>query len=115
MKEICFCGKCVSGLLLGTGFYLYDSDNGYGLSTSYDLNEDEIDYYWDLIKSTIQAGFEVGQNRWITGEDAYKNVDRAVLTHAGINPRNQDIDENALAAIFAIARSSFIAGLTAEN
>jgi hypothetical protein len=114
MKEMCFCGECMGRLMLGTGFHLEATEKGYRFFTDYPVDEKDMDFYLKLIKSTVQSGFEVGQNRWINGYDAYNNVDRAVLSRAGIDPWNEDIEENALAGLFAIARSSFIAGLTSN-
>lgn len=111
MKEMCFCGECMGSLLLGTGFHLFRGDEGYEFDTEYDISEDKVDFYWDLIQSTIKAGFEVGKNRWINDDDAYDNVDRAVLTRAGIDPFDEELDELAVAGLFAIGRSAFIAGL----
>jgi hypothetical protein len=115
MKKMCFCGECVSRLILGTGFHLIPSDVGYEFHADYDIDEEDMDCYLEIVLAVIKSGLEVGQDRWINGYDAYDNVDRAVLSRAGIDPRNEDIEANALAGLFAIARSSFIAGLTSNN
>ena len=115
MKEMCFCGECFRNLLLGTGFHLIPSEDGYEFRTDYNVNAEDMDLYFDLIKEVVKAGFEVGQNRWVNGNDAYDNVDRAILSRAGIDQLNEELDDYALAELFAIARSSFIAGLTSNS
>jgi hypothetical protein len=113
MKEMCFCAGCMEKMMLGTGFYLAETDDGYFLDTFYDIEEFNMGLYLDFIQRIMQSGLDIGKNRWINGYDAYENIDRAVLSRAGIDPRKEGIEESALGGLIAIARSSFIAGLTA--
>jgi hypothetical protein len=112
MKEMCLCVGCVNDIMLGSGFYLAGSENGYSLESCYDIKEEKLEFYWKLIHSTIRSGIEVGQNRWIDGDDAYEDLDRTILSRAGVHPDNKDIEEYVFGDLINIGRSAFIAGVT---
>lgn len=111
MTSFCICGDCMNDLMLGSGFYLIKGEEGYIFHTIYDIDDDDMEFYLNLVKATIKSGYEVGGNRWINGYDAFERIDFAVLNRAGIDPRNPEIDDHALAGLFAIARSSFLSAL----
>ena len=111
MKEACFCADCMNDMLVGSAFRMMPAEDGYNFVTSYDLEEDELDRCFDLVNSTISAGFDIGGNRWINGYDAYEDLDAAIFNRAGIFMDEKDAYKDILIDLLIVARNSFIEGL----